>query len=84
MGWNGRLFADGSRGKLDSGDNLPLQPADRIGASAGYRQADWRAGLSWTHARGQDRLAGFEARRRRPTTWSTPTSPTPRSWRSWT
>jgi iron complex outermembrane receptor protein len=60
MGWNGRLFADGSRGKLDSGDNLPLQPADRIGASAGYRQADWRAGLSWTHARGQDRLAGFE------------------------
>jgi iron complex outermembrane receptor protein len=60
MGWNGRLFADGSRGKLDAGDNLPLQPADRIGASLGYRQADWRAGLSWTHARGQDRLAGFE------------------------
>jgi iron complex outermembrane receptor protein len=60
MGWNGRLFVDGSRGKLDSGDNLPLQPADRIGASLGYRQADWRAGLSWTHARGQDRLAGFE------------------------
>jgi iron complex outermembrane receptor protein len=61
MGWNGRLFADGSRGKLDRGDNLPLQPADRIGASVGYRQADWRAGLSWTHARGQDRLAGFES-----------------------
>jgi iron complex outermembrane receptor protein len=60
MGWNGRLFADGSRGKLDSGDNLPLQPADRIGASLGYREADWRAGLSWTHARGQDRLAGYE------------------------
>jgi iron complex outermembrane receptor protein len=60
MGWNGRLFADGSRGKLDSGDNLPLQPADRIGASLGYRQADWRAGLSWTHARGQERLAAFE------------------------
>jgi len=61
MGWNGRLFADGSRGKLDSGDRLPLQPADRIGASVGYRQADWRAGLSWTHARGQDRLASFES-----------------------
>lgn len=60
MGWNGRLFADGSRGKLDNGENLPLQPADRIGASIGYRQADWRAGLSWTHARGQDRLAAFE------------------------
>jgi iron complex outermembrane receptor protein len=61
LGWNGRLFADGSRGKLDSGDNLPLQPADRIGASIGYRQAAYRAGLSWTHARGQDRLAGFES-----------------------
>ena len=61
MGWNGRLFADGSRGELDSGDSLPLQPADRIGASLGYRQADWRAGLSWTHARGQDRLAAFES-----------------------
>lgn len=61
MGWNGRLFADGSRGKLDIGENLPLQPADRIGASVGYRQAAWRAGLSWTHARGQDRLAAFES-----------------------
>jgi iron complex outermembrane receptor protein len=60
QGWNGRLFADGSRGKLDIGENLPLQPADRVGASLGYRQADWRAGLSWTHARGQDRLASFE------------------------
>jgi iron complex outermembrane receptor protein len=60
MGWNGRLFADGSRGKLDSGENLPLQPADRFGASIGYRQASYRAGLSFTHARGQDRLAGFE------------------------
>jgi iron complex outermembrane receptor protein len=60
MGWNGRLFADGSRGKLDSGDNLPLQPADRIGASIGYRQASFRTGLSWTHARGQERLAAFE------------------------
>jgi iron complex outermembrane receptor protein len=61
MGWNGRLFADTSRGKLDEGGSLPLQPADRIGASAGYRQADWRAGLSWTHGRGQERLASFES-----------------------
>jgi iron complex outermembrane receptor protein len=60
MGWNGRLFADGSRGRLEQGGSLPLQPADRIGASLGYRQADWRAGLSWIHARGQDRLAVSE------------------------
>jgi iron complex outermembrane receptor protein len=61
MGWNGRLFADSSRGELDQGGSLPLQPADRVGASLGYRQADWRAGLSWIHGRGQDRLAGFES-----------------------
>jgi len=60
LGWNGRLFADTSRGKLDEGGSLPLQPADRIGAGVGYRQADWRAGLSWTHGRGQERLASFE------------------------
>jgi iron complex outermembrane receptor protein len=61
MGWNGRLFADSSRGALDQGGSLPLQPADRVGASLGYRQADWRAGLSWIHGRGQDRLAVFES-----------------------
>ena len=61
LGWNGRVFADGSRGVLDRGGNLPLQPADRVGASVGYRQASFRAGLSWTHARGQERLAAFEA-----------------------
>ena len=59
-GWSGRLFADTSRGKLDAGGSLPLQPADRIGASIGYRQGDWRGGLSLVHARGQDRLAASE------------------------
>ncbi|WP_305823110.1 TonB-dependent receptor [Massilia brevitalea] len=59
-GWSGRLFADTSRGKLDAGGSLPLQPADRIGASIGYRQGDWRGGLSLVHARGQDRLAVSE------------------------
>lgn len=59
-GWSGRLFADTSRGKLDAGGSLPLQPADRIGASVGYRQGDWRGGLSLVHARGQDRLAASE------------------------
>jgi iron complex outermembrane receptor protein len=60
MGWNGRVFADTSRGYLDDTGNLPLQPADRVGAAIGYRQPHWRAGLDWTHARGQDRLASFE------------------------
>ena len=59
-GWSGRLFADTSRGSLDAGGSLPLQPADRIGASVGYRDGDWRGGLSLVHARGQDRLAASE------------------------
>jgi len=59
-GWNGRLFADTSHGRLDGASYLPLQPADRIGTEIGYRLADWRTSLSWTHARGQDRLASFE------------------------
>jgi iron complex outermembrane receptor protein len=59
-GWSGRLFADTSRGKLDKGGSLPLQPADRVGASVGYRQDAWRGGLSLVHARGQDRLASSE------------------------
>ncbi len=59
-GWSGRLFADTSRGKLDNGSNLPLQAADRLGASLAYREGAWRGGLSLVHARGQDRLASFE------------------------
>lgn len=59
-GWSGRVFADTSRGKLDAGGSLPLQPADRLGASVGYRVDALRAGLSLVHARGQDRLAAFE------------------------
>lgn len=59
-GWSGRLFADTSRGKLISGASLPLQPAVRFGANAGYRSGALRAGLSLVHARGQERLATFE------------------------
>jgi iron complex outermembrane receptor protein len=59
-GWSGRLFADTSKGKLEQGGSLPLQPADRIGASVGYREGAWRAGMSLVHAEGQDRVASFE------------------------
>jgi len=60
-GWSARLFGDTSRGKLDGGGDLPLQPADRIGAGVGYREGAWRGGLSLVHARGQDRLAANES-----------------------
>lgn len=60
-GWSGRMFADTSRGKLDNAGNLPLQPATRFGASVGYKEGAWRAGLSLVHAQAQDRLAAFES-----------------------
>jgi iron complex outermembrane receptor protein len=61
-GWSARVFGDTSRGKLDSGagGNLPLQPADRIGANIAYREGSLRGGISLIHARGQDRLASNE------------------------
>ncbi|GGX98898.1 TonB-dependent receptor [Massilia dura] len=59
-GWSGRVFGDTSRGKLDAGGSLPLQPADRIGAAVAYKMDALRAGLSLVHGRGQDRLASFE------------------------
>jgi iron complex outermembrane receptor protein len=55
-----RGFADTSRGKLDHGGSLPLQPATRIGFDAGYRSGPLRAGLSVVRAQSQDRLASFE------------------------
>ncbi|MBC7860387.1 MAG: TonB-dependent receptor, partial [Burkholderiaceae bacterium] len=61
QGWSGRLFGDTSRGKLENGGNLPLQPASRLGLSAGYRNGGWRAGASIMHAQAQERLASFES-----------------------
>ncbi|ATQ77320.1 TonB-dependent receptor [Massilia violaceinigra] len=55
-----RAFADTSRGKLDHGGNLPLQPASRIGADVGYRSGAVRTGMSVVRAQSQDRLASFE------------------------
>ncbi len=55
-----RAFADTSRGRLDDSGNLPLQPANRFGVEAGYRQGPWRSGVSAVHAQRQDRLAAFE------------------------
>ncbi|RJG14892.1 TonB-dependent receptor [Massilia cavernae] len=55
-----RAFADMSRGKLDRGGSLPLQPASRAGIDAGYRTGAIRAGMSLVRASTQDRLASFE------------------------
>lgn len=55
LSWRG--FADTMRGRLDGGDNLPLQPAARLGLSAGYQQGGWRSSASLIRAAAHDRIA---------------------------
>ena len=61
QGWSARAFADTSRGRLEQGGSLPLQPATRMGGDIGYRSNALRVGASLVHARSQDRLASFES-----------------------
>ena len=56
-GWYGRVFADSSRGTLDNLGNLPLQPASRLGLTAGYQDQRWRSSLSVLHADSHNRIA---------------------------
>jgi iron complex outermembrane receptor protein len=63
--WNGeglssRVFADTSRGTLDSLGNLPLQPATRYGVEMAYKTGPWASGVKVLRAQKQDRLASFE------------------------
>jgi len=55
-----RIFADTSRGRLDTAGNLPLQPATRAGVDAGWRRGPLLGGISVLSARAQDRIAAFE------------------------
>jgi len=55
LSWRG--FADTMRGRLDGSDNLPLQPAARLGLSAGYQQGAWRSNASLIRAATHDRIA---------------------------
>lgn len=55
-----RVFTDASWGTFDSGGNLPLQPAPRVGAELGYQINKWRMNTTLIHAYTQTRLASFE------------------------
>jgi len=55
-----RFFGDVSQGTFDSGGNLPLQPAPRLGAEAAYEKNQWRTNATFIHAYTQNRLASFE------------------------
>ena len=55
-----RGFADMVRGRLDGGENLPLQPAARQGFSVGYTQGAVRGLMTLINATAQNRIASHE------------------------
>ncbi len=59
-GLSSRVFADMVRGRLDDGDNLPLQPAARQGVSIGYKQGAVKGAITLLHAAAQNRIASHE------------------------
>lgn len=63
--WNqtglaGRIFGDASQGTFDSGGNLPLQPAPRLGAEIAHQKNGWLANASYIYSYQQNRLASWE------------------------
>lgn len=66
-GWFGRIFADTTRGVLDSLGNLPLQPATRTGLSFGYQDNQWNSSISVLHADRQTRIASTNISQETPT-----------------
>ncbi|MDH6420482.1 iron complex outermembrane receptor protein [Polynucleobacter sphagniphilus] len=55
-----RLFGDASQGTFNSGGNLPLQPAPRLGAEIARQVNQWKMNATYIHAFEQTRLASFE------------------------
>ncbi|MBT8524924.1 TonB-dependent receptor [Polynucleobacter sphagniphilus] len=55
-----RLFGDASQGTFNSGGNLPLQPAPRLGAEIAQQVNQWKMNATYIHAFEQTRLASFE------------------------
>jgi iron complex outermembrane receptor protein len=58
--WDGRLFADSVRGRLDDGGDLPRIAPGRFGAALGWSFEGWRAGIDVVRTAEQDRTADFE------------------------
>ncbi|MBU3636061.1 TonB-dependent receptor [Polynucleobacter sp. es-MAR-4] len=59
-GVGGRLFGDASQGTFDSGGNLPLQPAPRLGAEIAHQQNGWLTNATYIYSYQQNKLAAWE------------------------
>lgn len=59
-GLSGRIFGDVSQGTFNSGGNLPLQPAPRIGTELAYQRNGWLTSASYIYSYQQNKLASWE------------------------
>jgi len=59
-GWNGRLFADSARGRLEGIGNAPRMAPSRVGLEAGYAAGPWSGFASLLRVMRQDRIASAQ------------------------
>ncbi len=59
-GIGGRVFGDISQGSFNSGGNLPLQPAPRLGSELAYQRDGWQTSATYIYSYQQNRLAAWE------------------------
>ena len=59
--WTLRGFADGVRGELDAGGNLPRVAPGRFGAELGWARDGWRSNVGLVSYLEQDRVAAGES-----------------------
>jgi iron complex outermembrane receptor protein len=55
-----RVFGDASQGTFDTGGNLPLQPAPRLGAELAHQKNGWLTNATYIYSYQQNRLASWE------------------------
>lgn len=59
-GLGSRVFGDASQGTFDTGGNLPLQPAPRLGAELAHQKNGWLTSTTYIYSYQQNRLASWE------------------------
>ena len=59
-GLGARVFGDVSQGTFNSGGNLPLQPAPRLGSELAYQRNGWLSSATYIYSYQQNRLASWE------------------------
>lgn len=59
-GIGARIFGDLSQGTFNSGGNLPLQPAPRLGSELAYQRNGWQTSATYIYSYQQNKLASWE------------------------